>query len=179
MKLSSVSHLHRKKISDIQLKYSDLCFVNMRRNNVITAAKRTSTNSPMFHYSCRYKGFTLCQDKNYLVIGWRNNKAKQIHCILFFLYNAELQALKTKLYFSIYQFTTQKQKPLPKGLCEFLGANRFVAVLKFIKNPLQRQGNALRRVVTFCGHHVHRLRRQGPHQSYDLKNLLTVAVFTI
>lgn len=49
---------------------------------------------------------------------------------------------------------------LPEGLGEFLSADRFVTVLQLIENPLQRQRNALARVVSLRGHHVHRLRRQ-------------------
>lgn len=49
---------------------------------------------------------------------------------------------------------------LPKGLGEFLGADRFVAVLQLVENPLQSQGNALGWVVSLCGHHVHRLESQ-------------------
>lgn len=46
---------------------------------------------------------------------------------------------------------------LPEGLGEFLGADRFVAVLQLVENPLQCQGNALGGVISLCGHHVHRL----------------------
>lgn len=46
---------------------------------------------------------------------------------------------------------------LPKGLGELLGTDRFVAVLQFVENPLQRQGNALAGVIALCGHHVDRL----------------------
>ena len=46
---------------------------------------------------------------------------------------------------------------LPEGLGEFLGADGFVAVLQLVENPLQSQGNALGRVISLCGHHVHRL----------------------
>lgn len=49
---------------------------------------------------------------------------------------------------------------LPKGLGEFLGADRFITMLEFIENPLQCQGNTLARVVSLCRHHVHRLERK-------------------
>lgn len=55
----------------------------------------------------------------------------------------------------------KKRSILPEGLGEFLGADRFVAVLQFIENPLQCQGNTLARVVSLCRHHVHRLGRES------------------
>lgn len=51
----------------------------------------------------------------------------------------------------------KQHNALPKGLGELLGADGFVAVLQFIENPLQRQGNTLAGVISLCRHHVHRL----------------------
>lgn len=50
-------------------------------------------------------------------------------------------------------------RALPKGFGEFLGANRLVAVLQLIEDPLQCQGDALGRVITLRGHHVYCLER--------------------
>lgn len=61
--------------------------------------------------------------------------------------------------------TKKKQRDRsPKGLCELLGADRFVAVLQFVENPLQRQGNALAGVVALRRHHVHRLEMERRRQ---------------
>lgn len=46
---------------------------------------------------------------------------------------------------------------IPKRLGQFLCADGFVAVLEFIEDPLQCQGNTFGGVVTLSGHHVNRL----------------------
>lgn len=67
----------------------------------------------------------------------------------------------------------QKQKDvLPEGFGELLGTDGFVAVLQFIENPLQRQGNALAGVIPLGGHHVDRLgkereRERDQHETLD------------
>lgn len=46
---------------------------------------------------------------------------------------------------------------IPKGLGQFLCADGLIAVLEFIEDPLQCQGNTFGGVVTLGGHHVDRL----------------------
>jgi hypothetical protein len=43
-----------------------------------------------------------------------------------------------------------------KTFGQFLRSDRLIAELKFIKNSLQRQGNASLGVVALCGHFINR-----------------------
>lgn len=63
--------------------------------------------------------------------------------------------------FSISKVQISRKSLLPKGLGEFLGSDGFVAMLQLVEDPLQGQGHALGRVVSLCGHHVHRLGGEG------------------
>lgn len=58
MKLSSVSHLHRGGGElDIQLKYSDLCFTNMKKNNICyQRSEQSNINKQCFIIPAGIKG---------------------------------------------------------------------------------------------------------------------------